>query len=79
MERFEKLMSEHRCWPDKSLLSPERGRGLGRAFAHTLADAGAAVVVAARSADQVAETAASINANGGLAMAFRLDVSDRQA
>jgi NAD(P)-dependent dehydrogenase (short-subunit alcohol dehydrogenase family) len=55
------------------------GRGLGRAFAHALADAGAVVAVSARSADQLAETAASITANGGQALAIPADVSDRQA
>jgi NAD(P)-dependent dehydrogenase (short-subunit alcohol dehydrogenase family) len=55
------------------------GRGLGRTFAHALADAGAAVAVTARSADQLAETVASITANGGRALAVPADVSDRQA
>ena len=43
------------------------GRGIGRAIALSLAVAGASVAVAARSADQVAATAALIDASGGRA------------
>ena len=55
------------------------GRGLGRAFAEALAAAGAAVAVAARSPEQVAETAACITAAGGRAIAITADVTDEQA
>jgi NAD(P)-dependent dehydrogenase (short-subunit alcohol dehydrogenase family) len=55
------------------------GRGLGRAFAHTLAAAGAAVAITARSADQLAETATAITSMGGRALAIPADVTDRQA
>jgi NAD(P)-dependent dehydrogenase (short-subunit alcohol dehydrogenase family) len=55
------------------------GRGLGRAFAETLAAAGAAVAVVARSASQVEETAADIVARGGSALALAVDVSDPAA
>jgi NAD(P)-dependent dehydrogenase (short-subunit alcohol dehydrogenase family) len=55
------------------------GRGIGRAVAVSLARAGAAVAVLARSADQLAETAATITAAGGRALACPADVTDRTA
>jgi NAD(P)-dependent dehydrogenase (short-subunit alcohol dehydrogenase family) len=55
------------------------GRGLGRVFAQTLAAAGAAVAVAARSGDEVEETAALIEDAGGRALALPLDVTDNSA
>ncbi|MHB8576489.1 MAG: SDR family NAD(P)-dependent oxidoreductase [Dehalococcoidia bacterium] len=55
------------------------GRGIGRAIATALAGAGAAVAVTARSADQLEETAATIAAAGGRAMALPADVTDREA
>jgi NAD(P)-dependent dehydrogenase (short-subunit alcohol dehydrogenase family) len=55
------------------------GRGLGRVFAQTLAAAGAAVAVAARSADELAGTVALIDEAGGHALAVPLDVTDRRA
>jgi NAD(P)-dependent dehydrogenase (short-subunit alcohol dehydrogenase family) len=51
------------------------GRGLGRAVAVALARAGAAVVVAARSADQLAETESEISNHGGKVLSVALDVS----
>jgi NAD(P)-dependent dehydrogenase (short-subunit alcohol dehydrogenase family) len=53
------------------------GRGIGRAIARRLAAAGAVVVVAARSRDQVSETAAEIEAAGGQASSVQVDVGDR--
>ena len=50
--------------------------GLGRHFALSLAQAGATVIVAARSVDKLAETVAEIKAAGGDASAVRLDVTD---
>jgi NAD(P)-dependent dehydrogenase (short-subunit alcohol dehydrogenase family) len=55
------------------------GRGIGRACAASLARAGAAVAVLARSADQVAEAVAEIARAGGRALACRADVTDRAA
>jgi NAD(P)-dependent dehydrogenase (short-subunit alcohol dehydrogenase family) len=55
------------------------GRGLGRTFAQTLAAAGAAVAVAARSRQEVEETAALIVDGGGCALAVPLDVTDHGA
>jgi len=50
--------------------------GLGRDFALTLARAGAAVVVAARRADRLADTVAAIESAGGKSFAVSLDVTD---
>ena len=50
--------------------------GLGRHFALSLAQAGASVIVAARSVDKLAETVAEIEAAGGEALAVPLDVTD---
>jgi NAD(P)-dependent dehydrogenase (short-subunit alcohol dehydrogenase family) len=55
------------------------GRGLGQVFAQALAQAGAAVAVAARSADQLQETVALIERQGGRALAVPLDVTDQAA
>ena len=53
------------------------GRGIGRAAALALADAGAKVAVVARSSDEVAEVAGLIVANGGAGAAITADVGDR--
>jgi len=50
--------------------------GLGRHFALSLAQAGASVIVAARSVAKLAETVAEIEAAGGEAFAVPLDVTD---
>jgi NAD(P)-dependent dehydrogenase (short-subunit alcohol dehydrogenase family) len=55
------------------------GRGLGRAFAQTLAAAGASVAVLARSGDELAETVDLIEKAGGRAAAFPADVTDEAA
>jgi NAD(P)-dependent dehydrogenase (short-subunit alcohol dehydrogenase family) len=55
------------------------GQGIGEGIATTFAEAGAAVVVAARHADRVARVADAINANGGRALAVPTDVTDRAA
>lgn len=54
-------------------------RGLGRAMAAALAEAGADVVVSARSADALEETAAIIRDAGRQALAVPADVQDRAA
>jgi 3-oxoacyl-[acyl-carrier protein] reductase len=51
------------------------GRGIGRAIAEYFARAGAAVVIAARSADQIAGTARTITGRGGNALAVETDVT----
>ncbi|MGB1007989.1 MAG: SDR family NAD(P)-dependent oxidoreductase [Thalassobaculaceae bacterium] len=55
------------------------GRGLGRACAHALAQAGAHVVAVARSADELAALVAEITAAGGSAEAAPCDVMDMTA
>src|SRR5215831_15704847 len=55
------------------------GRGLGRVFARSLAAAGAAVALVARSESQLAETAAEIGEAGGTALSFTADVADYTA
>jgi len=54
------------------------GRGIGRAIALALAAAGAKVAVAARSANQLAETVHQIEQSGGHALALSVDVTDPQ-
>lgn len=60
----------------KTALVTGGGRGLGRAMAIALARAGAAVAVAARTWDEVAETAWLIEDQGGRALALQVDVRD---
>ncbi len=55
------------------------GRGIGEGIATTLADAGAAVVCAARRLDEIERVAASIRDRGGRAIAIATDVTDRSA
>jgi NAD(P)-dependent dehydrogenase (short-subunit alcohol dehydrogenase family) len=55
------------------------GRGIGRAMAQELAKAGAAVAVVARSEEQLDETVALIEGEGGRAIALPADVTDQQA
>jgi len=52
------------------------GRGIGRAAAIRLAEAGARVVVTARTESEIAETANLIREGGGEARAISADVSD---
>ena len=55
------------------------GRGIGEGIATTLADAGAAVVCAARRLDKIERVAAGIRARGGKAIAVVTDVTDNSA
>jgi NAD(P)-dependent dehydrogenase (short-subunit alcohol dehydrogenase family) len=55
------------------------GRGLGRAFAEALAQAGATVAIVARSEDQLRDVAQTIEQAGGRVLTFATDVTDRQA
>jgi len=54
-------------------------RGLGRAFAHALGEAGATVAIVARDTDASSVAVAELNAEGIRARAFRADVGDRGA
>ena len=55
------------------------GRGIGEGIAKAYADAGAAVVVAARRTDEIERVAADIVTAGGVATAVTTDVTDREA
>jgi len=54
-------------------------QGLGRACAQALAQAGATVVLAARNEVKLAEAVAEIEASGGQAAAFPLDVASEES
>ena len=55
------------------------GRGIGEGIAQVFADAGAAVVIAARRTEEIERVAADIIAAGGQAKAVTTDVTDRGA
>jgi NAD(P)-dependent dehydrogenase (short-subunit alcohol dehydrogenase family) len=55
------------------------GRGIGRAIAIALRDAGAAVAVCARSKEEISAASEELATAGGQARAFSVDVSDRGA
>jgi len=55
------------------------GRGIGRAVARDLVRAGAAVVVAARTAAEVERLAAELRGEGGRAAAVTMDVADPES
>jgi NAD(P)-dependent dehydrogenase (short-subunit alcohol dehydrogenase family) len=55
------------------------GRGVGRLLARTLAEAGAAVALIARSSDELAMTVEQIQDAGGVAVAASADVTDEPA
>ena len=54
-------------------------RGIGRAIAERMAEAGAKVVISSRKADACAEVAAGIAARGGSAIAHAASISDKAA
>lgn len=55
------------------------GRGIGRATAFALADAGSAVVLGARTVAQLEEVEAAVKERGGRALAVQVDVRDRES
>jgi NAD(P)-dependent dehydrogenase (short-subunit alcohol dehydrogenase family) len=63
----------------KMVLVTGASRGLGRLFAETLAGAGAAVGLVARSAESLAEVRDEVIASGGIAAAAVADVSEPKA
>ena len=63
----------------KTALVTGAGRGIGLAAAHALAQAGAHVMLAARSAPEIEAACAAIEAAGGHANAATLDVTDSAA
>jgi NAD(P)-dependent dehydrogenase (short-subunit alcohol dehydrogenase family) len=64
----------HFSLEDKVAIVTGAGRGIGKAIALGLADAGAAVVVAARTASDIENTAAEIEKKGKKALAVPTDV-----
>jgi len=63
----------------KTALVTGAGRGIGLAAAHALAQAGARVVLAARSGQEIEAACADIRGAGGRASAATLDVTDSAA
>lgn len=61
---------------DKVVIITGAGSGVGRALALEFGARGARVVCAARRSDRIQETAATIEANGGAALAVHADVTD---
>ncbi len=55
------------------------GRGLGRVYARTLAEAGAKVAVVGRTADSLEEAVREITGAGGVARAYAADVTNAAA
>ena len=63
--------------PDKVAIVTGAGRGVGAGIALALAEVGADVVCAARTADQIDQTAAGVRERGRRALAVPTDVTDR--
>ncbi len=63
----------------KTALVTGAGTGLGRGFAHRLAELGAAVALSARRRDRLEAVAEEIRARGGRAIVCPMDIRDPQA
>ena len=61
---------------DRVALITGASRGLGKAMALALGEAGARLALVSRDMDLLNETVAEVNAKGGQALAFRADVAD---
>jgi 3-oxoacyl-[acyl-carrier protein] reductase len=64
------------AWFEKTALVTGAGRGIGRAIALQLAEAGVAVALVARSEDELAETAARVEELGSAALVVPADLGD---
>lgn len=62
---------------DQTIVVTGASRGIGRAIAGALAEAGAHVVICARDRDAIEQAAEEISASGGEATATRADVRDQ--
>ena len=62
---------------DKVAIVTGAGRGIGRAIAEAFAEVGADVVCAARTPEQIDETAAAVRKHGRRALAVACDVTER--
>src|SRR5882672_10379983 len=60
----------------KAALITGASRGLGKAMALALADAGARLALVSRNLDQLNQTAAEVRQLGGEAAVFQADISD---
>ncbi|OLD51071.1 MAG: short-chain dehydrogenase [Actinobacteria bacterium 13_1_40CM_2_65_8] len=69
-------MTERRLLEGKVAIVTGASRSIGAASARAFADAGAAVVLAARTAPAIAEIAEEINRSGGRTLAVPTDVTD---
>ena len=63
---------------DKVAIVTGAGRGIGRAVAEAFAEVGADVVCAARTREQIDETAAAVRKHGRRALAVACDVTERE-
>lgn len=72
-------MSAARTLAGRGAVVTGGGRGIGAAIAEALADAGAAVVVAARTMREIEGVASSLRARGAPAWAVACDVSDESS
>src|ERR1041384_5772536 len=62
----------------KTALITGASKGLGKAMALALGQAGARLVLVARNLEQTQATAKAVSANGGAAEAYQADVTDEQ-
>ena len=70
------VATNHARLAGKTALVTGAGRGIGRAVALRLADAGAAVAVLSRSARDLEQSAELIGARGGVALVLQADLAD---